>query len=129
MENNVSRMTSELCSVDMEYGRSTQRHTHQRVNRSIIAAIRTYNDEDQTTWDVHISAIASVLRNATRASTTQSSYFTVFGQHMVQQAIASGEIDVLPPTDARGEINKKVRSMSVATCPGTESTNIQHESE
>lgn len=97
-----------------------QVNASERVNRSIIAAIRTYTDEDQTTWDVHISAIASALRNATHASTTQSPYFTVFGQHMVQhaaaypllrglKAIASGEIDVLPPSDARGEINKKVR--------------------
>lgn len=100
---------------------SPQVNASERVNRSIIAAIRVYIEQDQTRWDVNISAIASALRNATHASTSRSPYFAVYGQHMIQHAAAypllhklksleSGEIEVLPPSDLRFTLNQEVRN-------------------
>lgn len=97
-----------------------QVNASERVNRSIIAAIRAYVTQDQSTWDVHISSIASALRNATHSSTTYSPYFTVFGQNMVQhagtypilqslKALASGDVNVLPKPDLRCELNTQIR--------------------
>lgn len=99
---------------------AAQVNASEQVNRSLLAAIRTYIEQDQTTWDLHISSIASALRNSVHASTAQSPYYIVFGQHMVQhaaaypilrylQALASGEVEVLPTSDLREALNKQVR--------------------
>lgn len=63
-----------------------QANASERVNRSILAAVRTYLENDQTNWDTHVSSIASALRNSIHSTTGQTPYFTAFGQHMVQHA-------------------------------------------
>lgn len=99
---------------------SPQANASERVNRSILAAVRSYIDKDQTTWDVHISAIASALRNATHSTTGVSPYFAVFGQHMVQhadsfallkemQAMGTGDIEVVPSSEYHNAVNKEIR--------------------
>lgn len=98
-----------------------QINASERVNRSIIAAIRAYVDQDQTTWDVNISSIASALRNSVHSSTAKSPYYSVFGQHMIQhgaaypllrnlRALDSGEVEVLPPPELRCTLNRDVRN-------------------
>lgn len=128
-DNGKQFISKEFTSLLSRYGvRQIKTATHapqvnasERVNRSILAAIRTYVEEDQTTWDLHISSITSALRNASHSATSQSPYYTIFGQHMVQhaaaypllrnmQSLASGEIEVLPPSDFRGDLNRQVRS-------------------
>lgn len=47
---------------------SPQANASERVNRSILSAIRAEIDKDQTNWDVHISAISAALRNAVHSS-------------------------------------------------------------
>lgn len=96
---------------------SPQVNASERVNRSIITAVRAYIDTDQTTWDRHLHSIASALRNATHSYTGQSLYYTVFGQHMVQHAgtygllrnVQSGSNEIVPPSDFRDAINEQIR--------------------
>lgn len=99
---------------------SPQANASERVNRSILAAIRSYIDKDQTTWDVHVSAIASALRNATHATTGHTPYFAVFGHHMIQHAgsyallrelksLGTSDLEILPSSDYREELNKDIR--------------------
>lgn len=97
-----------------------QSNASERVNRSILAAVRAYIDSDQTTWDTHISVIASALRNTIHASTGQTPYYMVYGQHMIHhggsypilrnlKALATGDIAIIPPSELRDEINRNVR--------------------
>lgn len=97
-----------------------QANASERVNRSIIAAIRAYIDEDQTTWDVQLSAIACALRNAPHASTGQSPYFAAYGQHMIVHAgsypllrsmgtLSTADVELVPPADYREGLNAQIR--------------------
>lgn len=95
---------------------SPQVNASERVNRSILAAIRAYIQPDQKDWDKNIGSISSSLRSSVHSST---SYFILFGFQMIQHASAYNilrklnalvepMVDVLPPRDVRGAINKKV---------------------
>lgn len=99
---------------------SPQANASERVNRSVIAAIRSYIQSDQTSWDVHLSSIASALRNSVHASTKESPYFIVFGQHMVQHAGTYGllrqlgalpvnDVETVPPPEFKEAVNIQVR--------------------
>lgn len=99
---------------------SPQANASERVNRSILAAVRAYVENDQTTWDVHLSAIASALRNAPHSGTGLSPYFAAFGQHMVQHAgtytilrelrsLGVSDIDVVPVGEFREGLNSEIR--------------------
>lgn len=99
---------------------SPQSNASERVNRSILAAIRSYVSDDQQTWDEEISAIGSALRNNKHESTGYSPHYLVFGQQFVQhgsvyrllrelQALPEGDIEVLPPSDFRPLVNDRVR--------------------
>ncbi|CAD7001899.1 unnamed protein product [Ceratitis capitata] len=65
---------------------SPQANASERVNRSIIAGIRTYLKNDQTHWDRHLIDIAEALRNSHHQSIGCSPYFALFGQQMVSHA-------------------------------------------
>lgn len=127
-DNGVQFVSKEFRSLLSQYGvihittatHAPQANASERVNRSILAAIRSYVEKDQTTWDVHLSAISGALRNAVHSSTGYSPYFMVFGQHMTQhaaaykilrslQALPTGDIEVVPPDDFRHSINCQVR--------------------
>lgn len=62
---------------------SPQANASERVNRSIIAAIRAYLKEDHRMWDVHLSSISCALRNAFHQSIKCSPYFATFGFNMI----------------------------------------------
>lgn len=63
---------------------SPQVNASERVNRSILAAVRSYIDDDQRTWDVHISAIACALRTSIHESIGFSPHYVVFGRQHIQ---------------------------------------------
>lgn len=63
---------------------SPQANASERVNRSIIAAIRAYVGDDHRDWDVKLADIGSALRNAVHESTGYSPHFLMFGQHKIQ---------------------------------------------
>ncbi|KAL7726526.1 hypothetical protein ACLKA6_001148 [Drosophila palustris] len=57
-----------------------QANASERVNQSVLAAIRTHVNEDQTTWDEKLPEIQAALRSAVHASTGVSPYFAMFGK-------------------------------------------------
>ena len=63
-----------------------QANASERVNRSILSAIRSYLKEDQREWDNNISQIACALRNSVHSSTKHSPYAVVFGNYKVDHA-------------------------------------------
>lgn len=62
---------------------SPQGNMSERVNRSLLAAIRAYIVEDHREWDVHIYSIAGPLRNVIHESTKFSPHYLVFGMHKI----------------------------------------------
>lgn len=99
---------------------SPQVNASERVNRSILSAIRAGVSEDQKDWDESISAIGAALRNSVHDSTGFSPFFIVFGQHMAQHgttyelsrmlgSLEDGGVEVLPKQDFRFIVNGKVK--------------------
>ncbi|EAL58824.1 indora [Wolbachia endosymbiont of Drosophila ananassae] len=62
---------------------SPQANASERVNRSVIAGIRSYLRPDQKDWDEHISHICCSLRSSVHSSIGTSPYYMAFGQHMI----------------------------------------------
>lgn len=62
---------------------SPQSNASERVNRSIVAAIRAYLAEKHTVWDKHLPEISSALRNSIHESTGYSPHFLLFGYHKI----------------------------------------------
>lgn len=62
---------------------SPQSNSSERVNRSIIAAIRSYLAKDQKCWDLHLSEIAVALRSSLHTSLGHSPYHVLFGNQMI----------------------------------------------
>lgn len=62
---------------------SPQSNASERVNRSIIAAIRAYLKKDHREWDVNISAISCALRNSAHSAIGISPYHALYGFDMV----------------------------------------------
>lgn len=99
---------------------SPQSNASERVNRSILAAIRSYITDNQQNWDAEISSISSALRNNVHESTGYSPHYLVFGQYFVNhgscykllrelQALPEDEIQVLAPPDFKLLVGEKVR--------------------
>ncbi|KAL7725211.1 hypothetical protein ACLKA6_018700 [Drosophila palustris] len=61
---------------------SPQANAYERVNQSVIAAIRTHIGADQTTWDEKLPEIQAALCSAIHSSNGVSPYFALFGQNM-----------------------------------------------
>lgn len=81
---------------------SPQANASERVNRSILAAVRAYIADDHRNWDVNISVIASSLRNSVHESIGYSPHFVVFGRQQVQHGSAYAllkRLNDLPPSD------------------------------
>lgn len=62
---------------------SPQSNQSERVNRSIIAAIRSYILEKHTTWDKYLSEIACALRNSVHETIQNSPHFVLFGYNKI----------------------------------------------
>lgn len=86
-----------------------QCNASERVNRSIVEAIRCYI-KDHSTWDNNISEITSALRSALHQTLRISPFEAMFGQPMVQHgkdyellrkldALNHSGIEVLPKAD------------------------------
>lgn len=99
---------------------SPQANASERVNRSILSGIRAYVNADQTTWDEHLSSVASSLRNSSHSATGQTPFYMVFGQQMIQhagsyallrqlQSLPHGDITIVPPRKHREVLKKQVR--------------------
>lgn len=99
---------------------SPQVNASERVNRSILSAIRARIGADQRDWDVEVGEIGAALRNTVHTSTSFSPFFLVFGYHMIQHgsvysmlsklgSLGTGELDVLPSADFRDVVTGQVK--------------------
>lgn len=62
---------------------SPQANASERINRSVIAAIRAYVRPDQRNWDEVLSSIGCALRSSVHASIGVEPYYLTFGQQMI----------------------------------------------
>lgn len=127
-DNGVQYKSKEFAAMVQRYGikhmtsatHAPQANASERANRSILAAVRSYIDGNQNTWDAKLQAIASALRSSVHSSTKCSPYYTLFGQHMVQhgsvykllrtlQGLSSGEMEVLPAAEYRDVIHENIK--------------------
>ncbi|XP_046808386.1 uncharacterized protein K02A2.6-like [Lucilia cuprina] len=60
-----------------------QANASERVNRSVLAAIKSYVRSDQKNWDEQLSSISCALRSAVHSAVGTSPYYLAFGQHMI----------------------------------------------
>ena len=96
---------------------SPQANASERVNRSILAAIRKYIDNYHCTWDNNISSISSALRNSIHSSIKFTPHYIVFGSHRIEHAsayallrrlgLAEPDIEVVPRSDVKQLIESK----------------------
>lgn len=111
-KNGVSHMTTAT--------HSPQANASERVNRSILAAVRAYVGDNHQNWDVHISAIASALRNSVHESIGYSPHFVVFGRQQVQHGstyellkklnrLSRPDTVVLPPPDFHNILQQQIQ--------------------
>lgn len=65
---------------------SPQSNASERVNRSIIAAIRAYLKKDHRDWDENLSSISCALRNSKHSTIDVSPYQALYGFNMATHA-------------------------------------------
>lgn len=61
---------------------SPQSNAAERVNQSIITAIRTYLKNDHREWDLNLPCIETALRTAVHTATGVNPFFALFGHTM-----------------------------------------------
>ncbi|KAL7725118.1 hypothetical protein ACLKA6_018827 [Drosophila palustris] len=62
---------------------SPQSNAAERVNRSVLAAIRAYLETDHREWDLYLPEIEVALRNSVHTATGVTPFFALFGQHLM----------------------------------------------
>ena len=62
---------------------SPQANSSERVNRSLIAAIRSYLKENQKDWDNHLVDISMALRSSYHSAIQFSPFYALFGHQMI----------------------------------------------
>lgn len=96
-----------------------QSNASERVNRSILAAIRSYIVDNQITWDENICHINQSVRSSVHSSIGISPYFALFGRNMISHGSAynilrnlenlnDGEIEIVNSPDHVKLINDSV---------------------
>lgn len=61
---------------------SPQSNASERVNQSVLAAIRTYVQSDHRDWDLYLSEIEQALRTSVHSATGVNPFFALFGYNM-----------------------------------------------
>jgi len=77
------REYSILYSHTLTAAYSPQSNASERVNRSVIAAIRAYVIPDQKNWDEQLRSVCCALRTAVRSALRTCPYYMAFGQNFV----------------------------------------------
>jgi len=62
---------------------SPQANASERLNRSVLAAVRAYVGQDHTNWDKQLSEISGSLRANFHRSIGFSPFYLCFGQNMI----------------------------------------------
>lgn len=99
---------------------SPQANASERVNRSIIEAIRSYISTDHRDWDVLLPEITSALRSAHHETIGCSPHYALFGYQKINDAkaydllrylncLSEGEVDILSTPDNLKLAHKTIR--------------------
>lgn len=99
---------------------SPQANASERVNRSILASVRSYIGDDHRNWDAELTSIASALRNNVHSSTGFSPHYLVFNRHIVHHGssynllrklgtLRDPSIEILAPIEHRNLQHERVR--------------------
>lgn len=102
-----------------------QSNASERLNRSILAAIRAYIDTDHTKWDMHLPQIMSAIRSSLHSAIGTSPYQALFGQRMVQHgslyellrklnSLSEPDMNVVAPDDAHQATREKIKENLIA---------------
>lgn len=97
-----------------------QSNASERLNRSILAAIRTYIGTDHTKWDLNLPEIMGALRSSIHSAISTSPYQALFGQRMVQhgslyallrklKAISEPDMQMSNPDDKHQAIRQQIK--------------------
>lgn len=132
-DNGVQYKSKEFSALMQKYGvrhltsatHAPQANASERANRSILAALRSYIDGDQSNWDVNLQAIACAMRSSIHASTKVTPFYALFGQHMMQhgssyrlartlQGLSEGNLEVLPAAEFRDLLHQNIKTNLVA---------------
>lgn len=81
---------------------SPQANASERVNRSIIAGIKSYIHPDQKNWDELLSSISCSLRSSRHSATGTSPYYLAFGQNMITNGTTYSLLRRLEMLEDRG---------------------------
>lgn len=87
---------------------SPQANASERVNRSIIAAIRAYVKVNHREWSTYLGEIGNALRNSIHESTRYAPHFLMFGLNKINHgstyallrdldSLSDPEFEILPP--------------------------------
>lgn len=100
---------------------SPQSNASERVNQSVLAAIRAYLKEDHRDWDLYLSEIECALRTSVHSATGVSPFFALFGYHMFSSghdyklarklsSLCDHELKELERSDKLAIIREKIKS-------------------
>lgn len=99
---------------------SPQSNASERVNQSVLAAIRSYMSDDHRDWDINLPSIELALRTAIHSATGVSPFFALFGQSMFTcgtdyklarklKALDDGELAIMNNADRLTIIRNKIK--------------------
>ena len=98
---------------------SPQSNASERVNQSVLSAIRAYLEEDHRDWDLYLSEIECALRNSVHTATGVTPYFALFGQHMYtcgadyklarQLSVLDEEVEIMDKSDKLAMLRDKIK--------------------
>lgn len=99
---------------------SPQANASERVNRSILAAIRAYLPNEHRKWDEHLGEIGCALRSTVHSATGHAPYLLNFGYHMAthgsvysllkrMNALTEGDLRPLKRSDKLQVLHDEVR--------------------
>lgn len=118
MSDNESRFKSNsfnafLTSFGIQYKYtafySPQANASERVNRSILAGIRSFIKQDHRQWYENLSFICYTLRNSLHQSFQMSTYHSLFGFDMITHVMVDEPANVVSRDDELQPIRQKIR--------------------
>lgn len=107
---------SKICSNPIQKHLKTpkycpQSNASERVNRSILSAIRSYITSDQSNWDKYLPQITSSLRSSVHEAINMSLFQALFGLTMVQHGTQYGILRKLDSVNENCEVENLEISM------------------
>nr|XP_041630603.1 uncharacterized protein LOC121502050 [Drosophila kikkawai] len=99
---------------------SPQSNAVERVNQSVLNAIRAYLEDDHRDWDIYLPEIEAALRSSVHQATGVTPYFALFGQNMFSsgadyqlarklRALEDNELEGLEPGDRMALLRDTMR--------------------